>query len=736
MKLENILAQERRARMAAERLLAQKQQELSSANRMLSQHADSLSDEITETLGVVEGIRDENQQVRADLEKANQEMVIARRRLWDSIETIKDGFAVFDRSNQLIAANSAYLQPFDGLSCIKPGIRYTEILDIATDEGIVDIGNMRPLAWRDMMLERWHSTTSDPIIIRLWDGTHIKLIDQRSGDGDMVSLGLNITETINYQAQLKEARYKAEAANRAKSAFLANMSHEIRTPMNGVVSMAELMAEGDLNDEQRLYVDTIRQSGEALLSIINDVLDYSKIEASKMTLHPEPFDLEQVILDVITLLQPSIHNKDVRLSLDFDLFLPRMFIGDVVRIRQILTNLIGNAVKFTSEGYVLIRAVGLPARNPQEQKVHVTVEDSGIGISKDMQQYIFGEFNQIEAQQNREFEGTGLGLTITRQLVELMGGEIWVDSEENAGSCFGFQLTLPVAQPSDLPTPLGHTGSALLAIKDNLDRTILEKRLHEAGLRVELYDQRSTSQDTIANAHLVIADEQFCADIGATTNLPLIKHLREKNETAPIFLITARKTNALEKDHQAALATQTLHPPLNRNTVLNIIGQTTSSQMAAERNTPPQSPEQNLPQQAEPRLMKILAAEDNKTNQLVFSKLVKDLNIELHFANNGVQAVELYSELQPDLIFMDISMPIIDGKEATRRIRALEQQEQLKRTRIVALTAHALTGDDQEIISHGLDEHMTKPLKKAEIIYEILSSCPEQAYCPLSEQCD
>lgn len=735
MKLENILAQERRARMAAERLLAQKQQELSSANRMLSQHADSLTEEITETLGVVEDIRGENQQVRADLEKANQETFIARRRLWDSVETIKDGFAVFDGSDQLIAANSAYLKPFDGLACMKPGIRYTDILDIATDEGIVDIGDMRPLAWRDMMLDRWRLPKCDPIVLRLWDGTHIKLIDQRSGDGDMVSLGLNITETINYQAQLKDARYKAEAANRAKSAFLANMSHEIRTPMNGVVSMAELMAEGDLNDEQKLYVDTIRQSGEALLSIINDVLDYSKIEASKMTLHPEPFDLEQVVMDVVTLLQPSVHNKEVRLSVDFDMFLPRMFVGDVMRIRQILTNLIGNAVKFTAEGYVLVRAIGLPAKNPTEQKVHITIEDSGIGISDDMQQHIFGEFNQIEAQQNRAFEGTGLGLTITRQLIELMGGEIWVDSEENAGSCFGFHLTLPVAQPSNLPTDADKNGAALLAIMDCLDRTILEKRLQEAGLRVDLFDQQTTTQDTIANACIIIADEQFCMDAQQNDARPLIQGFRAQNESAPIFLIASPKSHALQNSPQVKLATQVLHPPLNRNTVLDIIARTAPTQTATGKAEPIATIPAE-PKQTGARKMKILAAEDNKTNQLVFSKLIKDLNIDLQFANNGKEAVDLYAELQPDLVFMDISMPIVDGKEATKRIRALEQREHAKRTRIVALTAHALTGDDQEIISHGLDEHLTKPLKKAEIIYEILSSCPDDAFCPLTERCD
>ncbi len=738
MKIEDILAQERRARMAAERLLAQKEAELTNANHVLSRHALTLSDEIIETRVAVEEIRGENSQVLADLEKANEEVVIAKRRLWDSLETIEDGFAVFDQADKMIAANSAYLKPFDGLSCVAPGIPYTDILHIATDEGIVDIGDMRPLAWRDMMLDRWRAPSRDPIVLRLWDGTHIKLVDRRSRDGDMVSLGLNITETIKYQAELSEARQRAEAANRAKSTFLANMSHEIRTPMNGVVSMAEIMAEGDLDEEQRLYINTIRESGEALLTIINDVLDYSKIEAAKLTLQPEPFDLERVILDIVTLLQPAVQEKGIRLIVDFDLFLPSKFVGDVVRIRQILTNLIGNAVKFTSEGHVLVRAIGLPLNDRDEQQVHITVEDSGIGIPDDMQRHIFGEFNQVDTERNRRFEGTGLGLAITSQLVELMGGDIWVDSQDGVGSCFGFHVTLPVHETAQPPRRSRNAGCVVLAMEDRLNRSILEKQFEATGLRTKLFDPLSPSNLAIQGADLILVDEQHVRTY-MQGDRSCIQALHAQNPAAQvIFLTAAQSTIARQSDNIAGVA-RVLQLPLTRATVFDLVdqigrpvGRPASGAGDADGDAPLLLTALN---RSDLRQMRVLAAEDNKTNQLVFTKSLKELDIDLHFVSNGIEAVEAFLTFRPDIIFMDISMPEVDGKEATRRIRALEQEQGQQQTRIVALTAHALTGDDRDIMAHGLDQHLTKPLKKAEILHEILAHCPDDARCPLPGSC-
>jgi signal transduction histidine kinase len=273
-------------------------------------------------------------------------------------------------------------------------------------------------------LGRWTSKTLEPRVIKLWNGQFIKLVDRRSQEGDTVSLALNITDAIRNEKQLKEAREKAEAANEAKSAFLAKMNHELRTPMNGVVGMADLLADSELSEEQLLFVDTIKSSGEALLELINDVLDFSKIEAARLVLHTENFDLERSIHDVVMLFQPAVQGKDVGLIVDYDMFLPDEYSGDMGRIRQILTNLVGNAVKFTKQGHVMIRVVGLPEGDGGDFRLHFTVEDTGMGIPEYMVDHIFGEFNQVEDEKNRSFEGTGLGLAITKQLIGLMGGDI------------------------------------------------------------------------------------------------------------------------------------------------------------------------------------------------------------------------------------------------------------------------------------------------------------------------
>ena len=289
MILATKLAEERRGRLAAERMLELKQAELFAANRKLGRHAQALSEEIVETRAEVEEVRGENERVKSDLGVANQKILIAERRLWHSVETITDGFAFFNAENRMIAANQAYLSIFDGLEEIKPGVNYVTILQMLTDEGIVNTENMSAIEWREMMVQRWYEPQPPPVTLHLWNDQYVKLVDRRGQGGDIVSLGLNITTIVENTKQLDEARQIAESANRAKSAFLANMSHEIRTPMNGVVGMSDLLGETGLSEEQQLYVDTIKNSGEALLVIINDVLDYSKIEAKKMELYPEPF---------------------------------------------------------------------------------------------------------------------------------------------------------------------------------------------------------------------------------------------------------------------------------------------------------------------------------------------------------------------------------------------------------------------------------------------------------------
>lgn len=838
MEIAERLAKERRARLAAERLLEQKSRELFAANEKLALHARALSDQIVEQRQVVksalteaEMLKGQNSQVKGDLDRAHSAAVMAERRLWDSINTIPDGFAVFDANSCLVAANAAYLAAFRDTG-IALGATYGDVLRAAAQSGLIELGGEPADDWTARMLDRWQADLIEPFVVQLRGGVWLRLIDRRARDGDMVSLALNITEEMRIwaaietipdgfvlfdreerllafnhryremfpdsaeamvpgvsfedllrhglrkghvaeavgreeewlaerleqmrnangvsvcqladgrwieehdhrtpdggrvglrrditqqreqQEALETARAEAEAANRAKSAFLANMSHEIRTPMNGVVGMAELLCDTALSEEQRLFAETIRSSGEALLVIINDILDYSKLEAERMSLFPEPFDLERTIHEVTMLLQPRAREKGIDLMIDFDMFLPTRYVGDPGRLRQVLTNLIGNAVKFTDKGHVLVRVVGLEDE-PGRQQLHVTVEDTGIGIAPENLDHIFGEFNQVESQSNRKFEGTGLGLAITQRLIERMEGAVWVDSELGKGSCFGFRLSLPVAEDAVQPRRPIHIKRALVVDDQFINRTILERQLVPCGIAVTLCRSGAEALAALETGEfdVVITDH----DMPEMDGLQLADRIRATGRKVPLVLLSSSPLNARGAEGAEHLATILQKPILRAELYRHL--QAISGDVVEE--VPPPPPPAPV---GERRKMRVLTAEDNRTNQLVFQKMVRDIDIDLVFANNGLEAVELWQSFGPDMIFMDISMPEMDGRDAARAIRAAEAGR--SHIPIVALTAHAMDGDAEAILAAGIDRYMTKPLRKQAITATLADFCPPEA---------
>ena len=848
MDIAEKLAKERRARLAAERLLEHKSRELVVANQKLALHARGLSDQIVEqrlvtkvALSEAELLKGQNTRFLSDLEAAHSTAVMAERRLWDSIDTIRDGFAVFDANLKLVTANSAYSALFDGQS-IAPGISYHQILQMLAEAPLIALEGNTPQDWIADMLSRLDEDPIEPVVLPFTNGTWVKLVDRRARDGDLVSLALNITDQMriwaaveaipdgfvlydredrlltcnqryrdiyahsapamvpgakfedilrhglaqgqhldavgreddwlaerleqhrnpvalheqqlsdgrwlrahdhptpdggrvglrvdiseikNQQAALETARTAAEAANRAKSAFLANMSHEIRTPMNGVVGMAELLCDTDLTEDQRLFAETIRSSGEALLVIINDILDYSKIEAERLTLHPEPFDLERTIHEVAMLLQPRARAKGLDLMIDFDMFLPTRYIGDPGRLRQVLTNLVGNAVKFTETGHVLIRVVGLEVDDGSQQ-LHVTVEDTGIGIAANNLDHVFGEFNQVESQTNRKFEGTGLGLAITQKLIERMGGAVWVDSEFGKGSSFGFRLTLDVAEDEGASKTPINLRRALVVDDQFINRTILERQLVPCGIAVTLC---RSGADALAmldkdDAYDVVITDH---DMPEMDGITLAERIQARGLTMPIMLLSSNLAMRRDKDRPAKLVAILQKPVLRSELYTRLQALTAPVAIVAAPVVVPVA----IPNGA--RVMRVLAAEDNRTNQLVFRKMVKDIDIELTFANNGREAVELYQSFMPDMIFMDISMPEMDGREAAQAIRTLESGGKWH-VPIVALTAHALDGDSDSIFAAGIDRYMTKPLRKSAITGALVEFCPTDARPILPEE--
>jgi signal transduction histidine kinase/CheY-like chemotaxis protein len=727
------LVKERRARLAAEMLLDQKSRELREANARLSDHARALSETVVEQrqdLAQVESereaLRGRNTHVESELERAHSALQQAQHRLWEALETIRDGFAVFDEDLRLIIANGAYVALFQGRCDLAAGQNYDHLIGMLALRGIVDLDGGDSHDWLNEMTARLMRPEIPPRIVKLADGRFVKFIDRRGDAGDLVCLVADITDVMRREAELEEARARAEAASRAKSAFLANMSHEIRTPMNGVVGMADLLCETPLSDEQRLFAETIKSSGEALLTIINDVLDYSKAEADKLKLYPEPFDLERCLHEVMLLLQPSAREKGVDLILDYDLFLPTRFVADPGRMRQIVTNLLGNAVKFTASGHVLARVVGLE-RAPGSFDLHVTIEDTGIGIAPEHVDHIFGEFNQVEDQNNRKFEGTGLGLSITRQLVKLMGGEIWVDSEPGKGSCFGFRVQVPAAEPvSTEPEGQPVTLQRALVIDDAIiGREILTRQLRAFGLEVTGCRSMTEAKAELAKgvAFDVILTDQ---DQGGGQGVMVAAELRGIGIAAPILLYSASPMNVRSS---AGLVQGLMQKPILRSDLFRKLQALSSPPALAKAPTTA-----SFVQPASLRQMRILAAEDNRTNQLVFRKMVQACDIDLHFAGNGREAVELWQSLRPDLIFMDISMPETDGREATRLIRTAEAEAgRGEHVPIIAMTAHAMDGDSAGILAAGLDQYLTKPLNKHQILERILQFHPKGARHPMPE---
>ena len=715
--------QERRARLAAERLLEQRQRELFAAHQKLDAYARSMGglplQVQAEGAGAAVARKQQDARFVMELERAHSAAVMAERRLWDSVETITDGFAIFDHDMGLVVANQAYLAAFTGQAQVRAGMTFAQVLQMATDQGLVDTGDESAEAWVARVLARWQQSSVPPEVIHLTSGRVVKLSDQRARDGNIVSLALDITEATEREAALKFAQTRAEAASRAKSAFLANISHEIRTPMNGVVGMAELLCDSPLNDEQRLYADTIRSSGEALLLIINDLLDYSKIEAQKLSLRPEPFDLERCLHEVVILLQPSAQEKRVDLQIDFDIAMPTRFIGDPGRIRQVFTNLIGNAVKFTHRGHVTVRVIGLENMDGQQRFV-ITVEDSGIGIPKDQLDLIFDEFNQVENQANRKFEGTGLGLAITMRLVSLMNGQIWVDSVEGQGSSFGVRLTLPVAEVmeplSAVPISLE---DALVIDEQALSSAMLQRQLHSLGIKSVICRSGAEALAALETGRRfdVLLADQAPRDM---TPEALAEQIRARGFDMPIVVMGGDTGDILLGD---TAATAIKKPPLRSALFRSLQALSTSPVLQAQAIS--------APMPAPSRQMRVLAAEDNRTNQLVFGKMIKELNIDLNFAANGLEAVELYQSFQPDLVFMDISMPEMDGRDATRAIRQIEAQMHLPHVPIVALTAHAMEGDAGDIMAAGLDHYMTKPLRKSALVEHIIAHRPAGTFAPL-----
>ncbi len=517
------------------------------------------------------------------------------------------------------------------------------------------------------------------------------------------------------------ARQKAESASEAKSQFLATMTHELRTPMNGVLGMSELLASTKLDRKQHEYIQIIIDSSESLLTIINDILDFSRLEAGRVGLEAIPFNLEQSIYDVMALLAPRCHGKSLQLVLDYPPDLPRNFVGDPARIRQVLINLIGNASKFTEAGYIQVSvAVEIDGK---QAGIAIHIEDTGIGIAPDKLKLLFQSFTQTDSSTTRKYGGTGLGLTITRELVNLMGGSVEVESAPGKGSVFSIDFRLERSSSVDsLPDPEAELRQVLLLEPVELYRDLLRDRLRRAGVGISIADNARDLKALLetCEAHgseLPIAMVSREAIVDPANDWSTFEHLALSRPLSWVLLCQdLDETRQFHRQTKFVRAYTTyLQKPF------------TNHQLYFALNCAATRPEDDT---VDTRYRKdgeditdftltkdeegdILLVEDNLANQKFASLLLKKLGYDVDIAEDGVEALELWRNKQYDLILMDCLMPNLDGYEATRRIRAAEGDGQ--RIPIIALTANASEVDRERCRQSGMDEVITKPYRRKEL---------------------
>ena len=541
-------------------------------------------------------------------------------------------------------------------------------------------------------------------------------VSQRQRDEAFRALRESQQELAERNAALVTLNQQLEEATRAKSEFLANMSHEIRSPMNGVIGMTTLLLDTSLTGEQRTFVDTVKSCGESLLTLINDILDFSKIEAGKIELENHPYDLRHCVEEATELLTPKAVEKNLDLVVLIDPRTPSVVVGDVTRLRQVLVNLIGNAVKFTAKGEVMISVHS--SAGPEEGKLvlNFAVKDTGIGIPKDKQDRLFQSFSQVDSSTTRQYGGTGLGLAICKQLSELLGGSIWIESEAGRGSSFCFKIVVgmgPLEVPSWHLAPVTLRKKRVLLVEDNASQRRLFAQCAELwGLTIveaETLAAAESSCSAPGNKHfdlMVVDDELLGSDLTAG-----LARMRSLAVGTPIVLTVVKRPRA--GDLLALGADSLIVKPIRPSLLLEAMVRAVTGGPAKEKRSPVASAFSDSLASRLP--LRILVADDNAINQMVGLMLLNRLGYSADVAGNGLEVVKVIDAKVYDLIFLDVRMPEMDGYEAARRVCEKFKSGKPMRPRMIAMTGNAMQGERERCLEAGMDDYISKPVRIEEL---------------------